>query len=113
MFYYDYKATVTSAYDTNPLRVVGYIKAYIEEEVEPMIDEETGEEIMVSPKRIYLTEIPFPTFYFSEVADKTVEGFNNYIKAKVDEVVNSEEWQNKLAELKLAYEIGLYVPIEN
>lgn len=103
MFYYDYKATVSSAYDTNPLKVVGYIKAYIEEEAEA--DE--------NPKRIYLTEIPFPTFYFSEVADKTVEGFNNYVKAKVDEVVNSEEWQNKLAELKLAYEIGLYVPIEN
>jgi hypothetical protein len=103
MFYYDYKATVSSAYDTNPLKVVGYIKAYIEEEAEA--DE--------SPKRIYLTEIPFPTFNFSEVPDKTVEGFNNYVKAKVDEVVNSEEWQNKLAELKLAYEIGIYIPVEN
>lgn len=102
MFYYDYKATVSSAYDTNPLKVVGYIKAYIEEEAEA--DE--------SPKRIYLTEIPFPAFNFSEVPDKTVEGFNNYVKAKVDEVVNSEEWQNKLAELKLAYEIGIYIPVE-
>lgn len=102
MFYYDYKATVSSAYDTNPLKVVGYIKAYIEEEAEA--DE--------SPKRIYLTEIPFPTFNFSEVPDKTTEGFNNYVKAKVDEVVNSEEWQNKLAELKLAYEIGIYIPVE-
>ena len=93
--FYDYNATVTSAHDSNPLRVVGNIKVYLDES-----------------KTTYLTEIPFPTFSFSDVEDKTVEGFETYVKAKVDEVVNSPEWQSKLEELKLAYEIGLYVPAQ-
>lgn len=96
MFYFDYKATVTSANDTNPLTVTGYVKVYFDEE-----------------KTIYFTEIPFPRFSFAEAFGKTIEEFNILVEGKVNEIVNSEEWQNKLSELKLAYDLGLYVPQAN
>jgi hypothetical protein len=93
MFFYDYKATVSSVYDLNSLFVVGYIRVFLDE-----------------AKTIYLTEIPFPRFAFSEIPDKTTDGFNAYVDNKVNELVNSEEWQNKLMEIKLAMELGIYQP---
>lgn len=95
MFFYDYKATVASPFDLNELFVCGYLKVYLDEN-----------------HTQYFTEIPFPRFPFSEIPDKTMDGFNAYVEQKVNAVVNSEEWQNKLMELKLAFDMGLFIPQE-
>lgn len=92
-FYNDYTTIVSSPFDTQPLVVRGHIKVYLDQ-----------------AKTQYFTEIPFPAFPFSEVTDKTADGFKTYVDKKVNDLVNSAEWQGKLNELKVAYDMGVYVP---
>ena len=101
MFVYEQDVKVTYPYDTSPLMVLCNVKVYIEEG--------EGENLT----RTYLTEIPFPNFPFSEVQDKSTAGFNIYMNQKINDVTSSEEWQNKLNELKIAYDLGIYKPSIN
>jgi hypothetical protein len=92
MFYYDYAGTVSSQYDYNPLQVQGHIHVYLDE-----------------AKTQHITDLLFPNFPFSEipVEQRTAEGFQAYVDNKVTELLNKPETQDKLNEVKMAYDMGL------
>lgn len=94
MFYYKVKPEITNIYNNElSLNVTAVIHVYTDE-----------------AKTDFLMQMPFKSFPFSEIPNKTQEGFNGYVKQKVEEQM--AEWTERFEEMKIAKELGLYTPVE-
>lgn len=93
MFYYNVEKSISNIYDSNYLQVVGYVDIFLGER-----------------KEIKLTTISFNElgiYLAFKDCPKDREEFDNFIESKALEEINKEEIQEKLKEIKLAYNMGL------
>ncbi|AUM91497.1 hypothetical protein HYH96_02590 [Clostridium botulinum] len=93
MFYYDVEKNVSSIYNTQELQIVGYVDVFLGEKKENKLTTISFNEL-----GIYLLFKDCP---------KDREEFDNFIENKALEEINKEEIQEKLKEIKLAYNMGL------
>jgi hypothetical protein len=94
MFYYQINKSITNIYDANPLRIVGFVRVFIDE-------------AMTQP----LTDLPFNELgiylSFSDLNVTTTEEFDTELSRIVIAEVEKENIQTKLNEVKKAFDLGL------
>lgn len=94
MFYYNVNYHVTSAFDINPLMIVGFVQVYTNE-----------------AKTDYLTDMPFNALglyiTFAECPQDTVENLTAYVTDKANTAMNIAEVQDKLNTILVAKNLGL------
>ena len=93
MFYYNVEKSISNIYDSNDLQVVGYVDIFLGERKENKLTTISFNEL-----GIYLAFKDCP---------KDREEFDNFIENKALEEINKEAIQEKLKEIKLAYNMGL------
>ncbi|KEI94422.1 hypothetical protein N496_20025 (plasmid) [Clostridium botulinum A2B3 87] len=93
MFYYNVEKNVSSIYNTQELQIVGYVDVFLGEKKENKLTTISFNEL-----NIYLLFKDCP---------KDREEFDNFIENKALEEINKEDIQEKLKEIKLAYNMGL------
>ncbi|HDK7158904.1 TPA: hypothetical protein PTV68_002033 [Clostridium botulinum] len=93
MFHYNVEKNVSSIYNTQELQIVGYVDVFLEEKKESKLTTISFNEL-----GIYLLFKDCP---------KDREEFDNFIENKALEEINKEEIQEKLKEVKIAYDMGL------
>ncbi|GAA0062771.1 TPA: hypothetical protein PTV43_000089 [Clostridium botulinum] len=93
MFYYNVEKSITNIYDSNELQIVGYVDVFLGERKENKLTT-----ISFNKLGIYLAFKDCP---------KDRDEFDNFIENKALERINKEEIQEKLKEIKLAYNMGL------
>ncbi|MBN3421768.1 hypothetical protein [Clostridium botulinum] len=93
MFHYNVEKNVSSIYNTQELQIVGYVDVFLEEKKENKLTTISFNEL-----GIYLLFKDCP---------KDREEFDNFIENKALEEINKEEIQEKLKEVKIAYDMGL------
>lgn len=94
MFYYKYKPEITNVYNPEvDLVVTAVIHIYADEN-----------------KTDFLMQMPFAGFPFRDVPNKTADGLKQYLEQKIEEVM--QQWTERFEEIKIAKQLGLYIPIE-
>ncbi|WP_251861033.1 hypothetical protein [Clostridium sp. Marseille-Q2269] len=91
--FYNVEKKVSSIYNKEELQIVGYIDVFLDEDKTQKLTTISFNEL-----GIYLAFKDCP---------KDKEIFNKFIEDKALEEINKEEIQNKIQEVKLAYDMGL------
>ncbi|KOC32556.1 hypothetical protein [Clostridium botulinum] len=94
-YFYTINKSLTNRFDTNPLRIVGFVEVFNDKEKNKKLTDISFNELEIN-------------LAFADCPHESKETFDKFIEDKVKTGLQKEEIQDKIKEIETAADLGLF-----